>query len=328
MPRSENQKLKLTAIAKILLRYSDEKHPLTIKDICSRLEEEGISAERKSLYNDIRTLEDWGMDIVTPSKGKHYIASRDYELAELKILVDVVQAANFLTEKKSEELIKKLESETSVYEAKNLQRNVYIANRSKAVNESVLYNVDSIYNAIAENKKINFKYCEWNLKRELVPKKNGEEYCVSPWQLIWDDENYYLIGYDEAADTTKYYRVDKMKDLAVTKSDRVGNDKMKDFDVAAFCKSTFGMFGGDDSKVYIKFPNKLVGVVIDRFGRDVTIKPIDDECFEARVDAKISNQFFGWVVGLGNEVEIIGPENVRKDFKKFIGEISKKYSGK
>ena len=325
MPRTENQKLKLTALSNILLRLSDEKHQLTTQEMISQLEKEGISAERKSIYNDLKVLEDRGMDIVSETKGKYYVASRDYELAELKVLVDVVQAANFLSEKKSEELIKKLESETSVYEAKQLQRNVYIANRSKTVNESVLYNVDSIYNAVAENKKISFKYCEWNLKRELVPRKDGAIYCVSPWYLIWDDENYYLIGYDEKADQSKYYRVDKIKELSVLDENRTGNDLMKDFDVAAFCKSTFGMFGGDDSKVYIKFPNKLVGVVIDRFGTGVTIKPIDDEYFEARVDAKVSGQFFGWVFGLGSEVEILGPENVRQEFKDYVEKICKKY---
>lgn len=325
MAKSENQKLKLTALTNILLRLSDEKHQLTMSEILSNLEKEGISAERKSIYNDLRTLEEQGMDIVQASKGKYYVASRNYELAELKVLVDVVQASNFLTEKKSNELIKKLENETSVYEAKNLHRNVYITNRSKTGNESVLYNVDNIYNAIADNKKIGFKYCEWNLKRELVPKKNGEEYVVSPWYLIWDDENYYLIGYDEEADIAKYYRVDKMKEISIKECARTGNDKMKDMDVAAFCKSTFGMYDGEDRKVYIKLPNKLVGVVLDRFGKDVTIKPIDNENFEARVDAKVSGQFFGWVVGLGKEVEIIGPEDVRKEFKAYIADVYGKY---
>lgn len=325
MAKSENQKLKLTALSNILLRLSDAKHQLTTQEMISELEKEGISAERKSIYNDLKVLEERGMDIVSETKGKYYVASRNYELAELKVLVDVVQASNFLTEKKSNELIKKLENETSVYEAKKLQRNVFTANRLKSGNESVLYNVDTIYNAISENKKIVFKYCEWTLKRELVPKKDGADYVISPWYLIWDDENYYLVGYDEEAAQVKYYRVDKMKELSLSDSDRVGNDKMKNFDVAAFCKATFGMYDGKEGKVYIKFPNKFVGVVIDRFGKDVTIKPIDDEYFEARVDAKVSGQFFGWIVGLGKEIEIIGPADVRKEFKAYIADISKNY---
>ncbi|MCR4955772.1 MAG: WYL domain-containing protein [Lachnospiraceae bacterium] len=324
MSRSENQKKKLITLRDILLQKTDEEHPLTTKQLIDELEKAGISSERKSVYADMETLEELGLDIIKISKAsnEYYIGEREFELPELKLLVDVVQAANFITPKKSAELIKKLEAQTSVYRAKQLSRNVVLANRTKTTNENILINVDIIYRAISDNKQIQFLYYDWNLKKELVLRKE-KPYQVSPFALIWDDENYYLLGYDSAAGKMKHYRVDKIKRIDELDTAREGKSIFEAIDMAAYSRATFGMFGGEDEIVQIRAKNHFAGVFIDRFGSDVTLRALDDEYFEARVPVRISSQFYGWLTALGEEVSILGPSRVKEDYKAYLNSILK-----
>lgn len=327
MAKSVTNKLRTLYIMDLLLEKSDEEHRVAIKEMLEMLESNGINADRKTLYDDIETLKIWGMDILY-SKEKpagYYVASRKFELPELKLLVDAVQSSKFITVKKSRDLIKKLESMASAEEAKQLQRQVYIANRTKTVNESIYYNVDKIHDAIQGNKKISFTYYKWNTDKELIARNNGEPFEVSPWALTWDDENYYMIGFDQYSETVKHYRVDKMQKITLLKATRSGEEVFKNFDMAIFAKNTFGMYGGNVESVIMEFDNSLIGVVMDRFGTDVLIQKISDTHFRVRHDVTVSNQFYGWVAGIGAGAKIVHPQSVVDGFKSYIGNILSKY---
>ena len=322
-----NQKMKILYLLQILRERTDENHIMSATDLSNALKEYGISAERKSIYSDIEALQSFGVYIVQ-KKGStpgYYIASREFEIAELKLLVDAAQASKFITKKKTEELIKKLEGLTSKYEAHQLQRDVYIYNRTKAQNETIFYNVDYIHDAMFSNVQIQFQYSEWTVKKELKLKKGGEFYVVSPWALTWADENYYLIAYDEKADMIKHYRVDKMQRMELLEEPRLGKERFHEFDLAAFAKKTFGMYGGEDAKVTLYGKNGLAGVVIDRFGQDVFMMPVDEEHFRAVVTVSVSQQFFGWVTGLGTGIQIAGPEHVREKYQEYLKGLLENY---
>lgn len=323
-----NGKLKTLYIMKTLIEESDENHVLSSADLNAVLKRHGLSADRKTIYNDIETLKEFGLDILQNIGGTHagyYIGSREFELPELKLLVDAVQVSKFITNKKSKELIEKLEKLASKNDAKQLQRDVFIYNRPKAGNETIYYNVDQVHKAILEDKKITFQYAEWTIKKELVPKKSGQYYVVSPWSLTWDDQNYYLIAYDEEADLIKHYRVDKMKYADVLSQTRLGKGKFKDFDLAAFAKKTFGMYGGRDESVTLVCHNDLAGVMIDRFGKDIMLIPEGEEHFRINILVSVSPQFFGWVTGLGRKVCIEGPRSVREEYREYLEKILMKY---
>lgn len=323
MPKSYNQKLKIIYIAQMLLEKSDEEHPLSTKDIIAGLAEYGIGAERKSVYTDIEALIDYGMDIVKVEgrMGGYYIASRQFELPELKLLVDAVQASKFITGKKSRELIAKLETLTSHANAGKLQRQVVVNNRNKAANESIYYNVDSIYTAMNDNVQIRFQYFSWTPEKKMELRKNGEFYYVSPWFLTWEDENYYLIAYDEAADVMKHYRVDKMLKIESTAKKRQGKKLADSFDLAAYAKKTFGMFAGHEETVVLECSEDLTGVCIDRFGRDVAMRKAGTGFIRIRADVAVSPQFYGWLAGLGKRIKIISPEWVCSAYREWIKSI-------
>ncbi len=327
MAKSYNQKMKILYIMKIFLEKTDENHVITMKEIISELNRYDIKAERKSIYDDIEALRLFGFDIIC-QKGKNHgycLASREFELPELKLLVDAVQSFKFVTAKKSAALIKKLEGLMSRHEAGQLQRQVVAANRIKTMNESIYYNVDKIHTAILNNVKILFTYFEWTVSKEVKLKRNGEKYCISPWTLVWDNENYYMIGYDSDSGQVKHYRVDKMLSVELSDSRREGREYCEKFNAADFSRKTFGMFGGEEHTLTVRFENKLIGVVIDRFGKDVTTIILDDEHFAARLNVAVSNQFFGWLSALGKGVTILEPNSVREDYKSFLKDLLEQY---
>lgn len=323
MPKSYGQKLKILYLAQLLCERSDESHPLTTKEIIDYLAVQGIHAERKSIYDDISALQNFGMDIIAirEKPGGYYLASRRFELAELKLLVDAVQASKFVTTKKSRELISKLETLTSHREAGQLHRQVIVAQRGKSSNEQIYYNVDEIYAAIAADCAIRFQYFEWSVRKEMVPRKNGAYYEVSPWLLTWEDENYYLIAYDSAAGILKYYRVDKMLHLTVCETPREGRAVFDTLDIAGFAKKTFGMFAGDETMVILQCDASLTGVMIDRFGLDVAMRPDGKDQIRVRANVAVSRQFFGWLAGLGSGVRIMSPPKIRAQYRQYLAEI-------
>ena len=298
MPRSQNQKLKLLYLMRFLLQNSDEAHPVGIAQMVDELAAHGIAAERKSLYADLDALREFGLDVVQ-ARGKtvgYYIGTRDFELPELKLLVDSVQSSKFITQKKTLSLIRKIESLASVHDAVLLQRQVYVRNRVKSMNESVYYNVDEISSAITGDKKIRFRYFEYTVDKERRYRHDGAFYEVSPWALMWDDENYYMLAFDAAAGQIRHYRVDKMAQISACETFRDGKEAFARLDMSA-----------------------------DRFGRDVMLIREDDEHFSVTISAVVSPQFYAWVFGFGAEAEILSPAHVRKGMADMAREVAEKY---
>ncbi|MBQ2093714.1 MAG: WYL domain-containing protein [Ruminococcus sp.] len=330
MARSSMQKQKLLYLQKIMLEKTDENHGLTINEIKDELESYGIKAERKSLYDDIEILQSFGLDICTVRTNtvKYYIGNRDFQIPELKLLVDAIQSSKFITRKKSLELIEKLGHLVSENDGSQLRREVYVTNRVKTVNEHIYYNVDKIHNAISENKKISFQYFKWELdttngnKIVKTARKNGEAYRVSPWALCWDDENYYLIAYDSEAEIIKHYRVDKMERIRLLKDERDGSELYNDFNPARYAKSVFSMFGGEECEVKLLVDNNFIGVIVDRFGSDLFIVKHDEHSFTVNVNVMLSPQFYAWVFGLGGGVRILAPERAILEFKDKILQLN------
>ncbi|MED9902881.1 MAG: WYL domain-containing protein [Lachnospiraceae bacterium] len=326
MAKTSNQKLKLFYIMQMLKENTDESHVLSTQEIIGRLADNDIKAERKTIYHDMECLVDYGYDIIL-KKGKtgsgYYLASREFELAELKLLVDAIQASRFITAKKSRELIKKLEMLVSRHQAVQLQRQVYVADRVKTENERIYYNVDTIYKAIDKNVKISFTYLEWDITKQLQPRKNGKKYLVSPWALIWEDENYYLAAFDTEAGCIKHYRVDKIGNASLSRAKREGKEQFEKINPAEYTKRTFGMYGGEEETVTLLLENRLIGVVMDRFGKQTSIRKEGEDCFTVRIKAVVSGQFFGWLSGLGSGVRITAPVQVKEKYIKWLSDILK-----
>lgn len=328
MAKSENQKQKILVLLDLFKSKTDEEHGVTTSDIIDYLAEHGIKAERKTVYSDLNTLKEYGYEISKEKKDGNYyytLLDRDFQLPELKLLVDAVQASKFISAKKSSELIKKIENLASVYQAKQLQRQVFVSNRIKTNYENVYYNVDELNLAINENRKIKFDYYEWNLSKEMVLRKNGHKNDISPWSLAWDDENYYLVAFDGNSGIIKHYRVDKMRKIEILDEARDGREEFEEFDAAKYAKKVFGMFTGDEQRVKIQFANKLIGVVIDRFGQDIMIIPKGVDQFVVNVNVKVSNMFLGWIIGLGDGAKILEPESVVDEVKQITERLKEQY---
>ena len=320
MARAQNQKLKIYYLAKILMENTDENHGITMAQIIEKLDHEDISADRKSIYTDIEALESLGIYVEKEKIGKYFyykVMEKQFEIAELKLLVDSISASKFITEKKSRELIQKLESLVSKYEAKELQRSVIVSGRNKTQNEGIYYNVDAIHSAMNGNKMITFEYLKWNLNKELEPRREGL-YQVSPWALLRDEENYYLVAYDAKDEIIKHYRVDKMRKISTSEEKRCGFEVYRELDMASYSDRVFGMFSGKEETVTLLGKNYLVGVVLDRFGTDIPLRKEDDEWFRCRVNVAISGQFFGWVLSFGGDMKIASPQNVVEEYKSVL----------
>lgn len=319
MSRGTNQKFKFTYLMKIMLEKTDDEHSLTMPQIMEELEKYDVTAERKSIYTDFQDMtEKFGVEIIKEQIGRetyYHVGAREFELAEVKLLIDAIQSSKFITQTKSRELITKIKSFVSEHQAKQLQRQVYINDRVKTMNESVYYNVDDIHTAINQNKKIRFKYFKWDINTKLVPRHNGDWFIVSPWALTWDDENYYMVAFDDLDSKIKHYRVDKMMHISIEEEKRSGRDVFRNFDMAEYSKATFGMYQGQKAKVKIQFANYMCGVFVDRFGKDISFRPIDDEHSEFHVDVNVSPQFFGWIFSLGKDVKVTGPSEVVERMK-------------
>lgn len=325
MAKGANQKLKALILQRTLLEQTDEDHPMTVQELIAVLSQWNVKAERKSIYDDMAALQTFGLDVQS-RKGKApgwFVGERPFQLAELKLLVDAVQACKFITKRKSDGLIHKLERLTSVYQARQLQRQVYVDRRIKTMNESVYYSIDKLHVAIAAGKAVTFRYFEYNVKKEKVFRREGKRYSVSPYGLIWDNENYYLVGWEAANAQVRHYRVDKMAELAVTCLQ--AEQSPEDFHVAAYAAKHFGMFSGREGSLHLRCKNNMVGVVLDRFGQEVMLVPDGEDFFTVTVDAVVSTQFFGWLFGLGSGVELCGPDWAVEAFQTQLVEVGRQY---
>jgi predicted DNA-binding transcriptional regulator YafY len=321
-------KMKMLHLIRIFSQETDDEHALTLLEIMARLAAVNISADRKTLYADFEDLRQFGFDIIAQQRDRttyYHLGERDFELPELKLLVDSVQAAKFITTRKSRELIRKLERYASIYQAAQLNRQVYIAGRVKAMNESIYYNIDRLHSAINAGVQIRFQYGQWNLNKEMELRRGGEWYQVSPWALTWDDEKYYLVAYDADADMIKHYRVDKMLRIKALDEPRQGQKAFVAFDMALYSKSVFGMFTGEETTVTLEAENHMVGVIIDRFGKDIRLSPISETHFQAMVTVSVSPQFIGWIVGLGRSIRIVAPDCLVERMRREVHRLSEQY---
>ena len=313
MAKSSNQKLKLMYLAKILQEKTDEEHGLTMPELIEQLALYDVKAERKSIYDDIEALrEQMDMDVAKRTEGgrtEYYLASRDFELAELKLLVDAVQSSRFMTQSQTTELIDKIKGLTSVRQANQLSRQVHVTNRIKTPSTTI-YTVDMLHMAISQERQISFQYVKWNVKKEREAQHNGKIYRVSPWALMWDDENYYMVAFDSETQSIRHYRVDRMSHTQILSERREGADHFKNFDMGIYSRKTFGMYHGQDEQVTLRCTNDLADAMIDRFGQDAVLYPVDSEHFEIAVKVSVSPVFLTWLMNFGGKIRIISPQRV------------------
>lgn len=317
MAKSANQKLKLLYLMKILKDNTDEQHPMSVNEMIEALSGCGVAAERKSIYDDLELLSAFGLDIIK-TRGRttgYYVGAREFELPELRLLVDSVQSSKFITHKKTMELIGKLAALAGRHDAQKLQRQVYVQNRVKSMNESVYYNVDEISEAILTDRQIEFKYYEYTVSKEKRFRRQGARYSVSPFTLLWDDENYYMLAYEGEAGRFKHFRVDKMTAIEATDRPREGKTAFAGKDMSSYTKKVFGMFSGAELNVRLRFKNHLAGAVIDRFGKDVILTPDGEDAFCLTTQVAVSPQFLAWMFAFSSDAEVLSPESVRQQME-------------
>lgn len=325
MPKAPHQKGKLLKLLGILFEQSDENHPIAVPQLVQLLRAAGISAERKSIYDDIEVLRNLGYDIqLLRSKG-YFLGERIFQLAELKLLVDAVQSSRFITAKKSGQLIQKLERLTSVHQAQGLQRQVFVAGRVKSMNESIYYTIDAIHQAIGENRQISFQYFKYDRNREKVLRHGGKCYQVSPYALLRSDDNYYLVAYDGQKEEIRHYRVDKMLSINLSGLPREGLEAYQSFDLGRYARLHFGMFRGEEAEVVLRCESRMADIIIDRFGDQVSLVPDGEDHFTCAVQLAVSPQFFGWLCGLGSGIRIQSPAWVAEEMRQHLQRVMEQY---
>ena len=325
MPKSDNQKLKIFYILDYLQRYSHPEHPVRAAELIDMLDKHhNILCERKTIYSDIAALQDYGVDIVSiPGKsGGYYIASRNFELPELKLLIDAVQSSRYLTEKKSRELIEKLCNQCSVHDARLMRRDVLVSGRVKSMNETIYYNVDTIQEAISRNCQITFRYFDWGLDGKR--KYRDRHYQASPYGLCQDNENCYLLAFSDRHGITSY-RVDRMAEIRLLDSPRIPCPELTGKALTEHANRLFQMYSGQESTVKLRFHRSLVNVVIDRFGRDILLIPDGEDHFVFTVNVAVSPMFLSWVIGFGKKAKILHPESVAQQCRQMCLEALELY---
>ena len=324
------QKQKLLLLQQLLLSETDEDHGLTLEQIAGELSRRGVTAERKSLYSDLETLRDCGVDVVRARRDGHtlyFVGERDFQLPELKLLVDAVQSSKFITRNKSEQLIRKLERLTSRHLAKQLQRSVYVCGRVKTTNERIYLNVDAIHTAIARRKKIAFRYFKYDMARRKVPQNRGEEYLVSPYALSWGEDNYYLICHYPKYGVTNF-RVDRMSQIRVLEEEALPSREAAgggELDLSQYSLRSFGMYNGPLRTLEVQFHESLAEVVLDRFGDEVFLEDRRDGTFVATLRVKVSPIFFGWMMNFGTKAKILSPGDVAEEYGRAAGAVAALY---
>lgn len=327
MPKQEGHKNKLLILKDIFEKYTDEEHCLSVPEIVELLAEQEIEVERKTVYTDIKSLNEYGFEIQTQSRGQYNHIDRLFDITELKMLIDSVQSSRFITQKGSKEIIKKLETLCSQYEAQQLRRQVIVANRTKTDNTAVFRTLDALNRAISGNKKVMFRYFRRDRLKQKEYRHNGKHYEVSPFALVYTDDNYYLVGLETNGGKAKHYRVDRMESVRVLEEVREGHEKLTKEKLADYTKYTFSMYSGDIEHITLRFATYLVDTVLDRFGADTHLnsKGEDADHFTIDMDIAVSKTFYGWLCGLGEGVEIVSPQSVVNGYLEHLEGIKGRY---
>ncbi len=322
MPKTENNKLRTLKILEFLYINSDSEHRFSIAEINEYLAQFGLEAERKAIYNDFAVLREFGIEInaIKDKHYKYYIDGREFEIAELKLLVDAVASSRFISQAKSRKLIAKISKLASVHEAENLKRSIKVVNRGKSSNERVYYNVDILHRAIAENKMVSFKYFDYNISGKKTFRKNGERYVVSPYMLNWDNENYYLLcHYERHGDKITPFRVDRMELIEI--EEIRAKKALPEYNLSQYSNQVFGMYFGESKPLKLRFSNELLNPVIDKFGRQISAYPNDENTFNVVLNINVSPNFYGWLMQFGNRACIVSPDSEREKFKEYVKSV-------
>ena len=312
-------KKRLLMLIKLLQDHTDEDHPVSTRDIMAYYKENGMSSDRKTLDADIKLLQEQGFDLIKikSSPNKYYIASREFELPELKLLIDAVQSSRFITEKKSRELSKKLAGLASAEQAKELDRHTGVNGRAKSTNEQQLYTVDTITKAINEKKKIRYQYQEYDGKKRKILRNDGEVYVLSPYMLYWNEDFYYVVGYSDKRETITAFRVDRIVNIELTDAKAV--KRPKGFKVSNYSDSIFGMYSGPEAEVELECRNDLMKYIIDRFGEKIKVHPTENGTFLTTVTVQLSPVFYGWIFQFGGGIKIVRPEGAIEKYEEMKG---------
>lgn len=325
------QKIRLLYLADILKQYTDDDHPLSAAELIEKLEEKDISVERKAIYDDISVLCEYGMDIINtrvPRAG-YYLASRDFEVPEIHILSDAVQAAGFISYRKTRELVGKLNEMLSKNQAGEMGRRVYIDNRNKCTNEEIFYNIDAASRAIAGCKKLSLRYCRRGFDESGKITQNERVMTVSPYALCWSGDHYYLVCNYEKYDNLMQLRLDRMKKVTVTEQPWRHFSEVSEythvFDVADYAQKSFNMFGGELQRITLRCRRELLEQIIDRFTDKISIRDVDAESFSFSANALISDGLIDWIMQFGAAVTVLEPHTLRSQVEKTAREICKNY---
>ena len=319
MAQSEKSKQKLLTLLRLFWERTGESCGLTLEEIRDSLAEEGIEAERKSLYNDIGLLTDFGLPIEKRREGNrtvYYLAQHLFTVSQLKLLTDAIGSARSIPEAEGREIVKKLKKLTDHRTSRELDRQITVTGRVKHLNEEFLSNIDLIQEAMKEGKQISFQYWEWTADKVQQPRREGKFYTVSPWTLIWEEENYYLLANHYRSDRMHHYRVDRMMQMKISHYPRRGQEAYEKIDFSAYSRGLFGMFGGTPEPVTLWCENHLAGIVIERFGTEPTFfKEADGEHFTVTVRVVPCDLFYAWVIGFKGKMKIVSPQSAKDELK-------------
>ncbi len=326
MSKSTDTSIKLLVLYDILSKMTDGEHALSTNEIIDELNKRGIPVSRKVLPSDIALLNKYGYEVLSYVKKAryYYVAQHTFDTAEITMLVDAIRASK-LTEQRKNALTEKLYSTVGLHRNPKSLTNIISLEKITSGNSSIVYNIDFIDRAIRERKKVSFRYFILDENKKKFYRCNGERYVFNPLTMIWNKDNYYLLCYDDKHDGLSRYRIDRMDDVKVEDASRLEKDEFADFNIDAYRKQIFSMFGGDLQKVEIQFDKEMLGDIYDRFGLDIKINKIDDTTFNTKLNIQVSRTFFIWVVGTLGKVKITAPISVMNEFGEFIEHIKENY---
>ena len=320
-------RIKLLKIWEILCQETDEEHPIESTELIEKLAEMDIHCERKTIYRDIETLIECGYEVmcVRGKKNQYYVLDRSFDLPELHIMLDAVQAASFITPQKTKQLVDKIADLAGSRKGEVIKRNLVAFNITKNTNEQIYYSVDEIVRAISKKKKIEFKYFDYDANHKKVYRKDGNKYIMNPYSTVLSDDNYYLLGYNDKHKNIMHFRVDRMDNVRMLEDDIVPLDNNNEFDVTKHKREVFGMFTGSEESVRFVVHKSLLDVIFDRFGSDVKLIKYDEENYMFTADVQVSPIFIGWCCAFGKKVKVVSPANVVEQVKEYVKNIYEQY---
>lgn len=317
----QDKKGRLLALREYLYKYTDEQHMVSTQELIDEMTRQGYPGNRKTIKDDIDVLKKFGMDIVTNvSRGNSfYVGSREFEIPELKLLVDAVSSSRFISAAKSDQLISKLTKIASVYEQEFISPRIITSDRVKASNPQLFYVIDKLIAAVQQKKKVSFQYGEYDADKRMILRNDGEIYINSPYGCLWSDDFYYLIGYSEKHSKVVTFRVDRIVELEIL--DESICSEPEGFNISDYAQTIVEMFDGEPQEVELVCDNELMKSVIDKFGNNIETERISDLQFKAKIKVSTSKTFYAWCFRFAGQMKIVGPKNVKDEYVEMAKKI-------